>query len=86
MRKELILTVICPILILLIEFPADQDVAMMFEPPANIEPTQAIHATSESFAEVVRLLEEEKSTLERKLDTATKVGVSVRVRFTIGVG
>jgi hypothetical protein len=52
---------------------AGQDVSMMFESPANIEPTQAIHATSESFAEVVRLLEEEKTTLERKLDTATKV-------------
>ena len=52
---------------------AGQDVSMMFESPANIEPAQAIHATSESFAEVVRLLEEEKTTLERKLDTATKV-------------
>ena len=52
---------------------AGQDVSMMFESPANIEPAQAINATSESFAEVVRLLEEEKSTLERKLDTATKV-------------
>ena len=60
-------------LILLNYLLAGQDVSMMFESPANIEPTQAIHATSESFAEVVRLLEEEKTTLERKLDTATKV-------------
>lgn len=50
---------------------------MMFETPSTIEPTQAIQATSESFGEVVRLLEEEKSTLERKLDTATKASVSV---------
>ncbi len=67
---------------------------MMFETPANIEPAQAIHATSESFAEVVRLLEEEKSTLERKLDVATKVRVNCRIgvrvkvtiRVTIAVG
>ena len=51
--------------------------SMMFETPTTVEPTQAIHATSESFAEVVRLLEEEKSTLERKLDTAAKVRVQL---------
>ena len=56
---------------------ADQTVSMMFETPANVEPTQAVHATSESFAEVVRLLEEEKSTLERKLDAASKVRVEL---------
>ena len=59
----------------MIYFSADQNVSMMFETPTTVEPTQAIHATSESFAEVVRLLEEEKSTLERKLDTAAKVRV-----------
>ena len=45
----------------------------MFDSSADVKPIQAIHATSESFAEVVRLLEEEKSTLEKKFDTATKV-------------
>lgn len=49
----------------------------MFEPPVSIEPTQAIHATSESFAAAVRLLEEEKSTLERKLDAGTKVKLRI---------
>ena len=49
-----------------------QHVSTLFQSPEGPE-TKAMAATSESFGEVVGLLEEEKGALERKLEAANKV-------------